>query len=393
MSARSVRWLAWSLFGLCIACQVTTLALVIWGSAPNDQLFILITIGYAVVGLLVALREPANAIGWLLLVGAASLGLEETGIAYVVAAEGPAEPLAAWLAVQLVWLYVGIVLLPLLYPTGRLPTPRWRPALQLGVAGLVSFHIGELFQPGLLDLDVEEQVANPIGVDHPLVGLARVLGEVVLVGCLVLSVVSLGLRLRRSRGRERRQLELFAYVVGLAVTSLLLGMLTLVAGADPPAWVEVLGTIGWTSTLALLLLGLPVAIGVAILRHRLYDIDLVIKRTLVYGTLTATLVATYLLLVLTIRPLLGPVAGESKLAVAASTLAVAALFRPLRARIQPTVDRRFFRSRYDAARTVEGFSGRLRDELDLQSLGADLRGVVHDTMQPVHVSLSLRSAS
>jgi len=138
VSARSVRWLAWSLFGLCIACQVTTLALVIWGSAPNDQLFILITIGYAVVGLLVALREPANAIGWLLLVGAASLGLEETGIAYVVAAEGPAEPLAAWLAVQLVWLYVGIVLLPLLYPTGRLPTPRWRPALQLGVAGLVS---------------------------------------------------------------------------------------------------------------------------------------------------------------------------------------------------------------------------------------------------------------
>ena len=236
-------------------------------------------------------------------------------------------------------------------------------------------------------------MANPIGVDHPLVGLARVLGEVVLVGCLVLSVVSLGLRLRRSRGRERRQLELFAYVVGLAVTSLLLGMLTLVAGADPPAWVEVLGTIGWTSTLALLLLGLPVAIGVAILRHRLYDIDLVIKRTLVYGTLTATLVATYLLLVLTIRPLLGPVAGESKLAVAASTLAVAALFRPLRARIQSTVDRRFFRSRYDAARTVEGFAGRLRDELDLQSLGADLRGVVHDTMQPVHVSLSLRSAS
>jgi len=393
VSARMARWLAGSMFALFAGCLLATLALVIWGSAAIDQAFVTIIVGYAVVGVLVATREPGNPIGWLLLVAALSLGLATTGTAYVEATEGPGEPLAALVAVQSVWLYVAIVLVPLLYPTGRLPTPRWRAAIWLGLAGLVILHVGELLQHGSLDLGIDEQVANPIGVDHPLVDLARILGEVVVFCSVVLSAVALGLRLRRSHGRERQQLKLFTYVVVMAVTILLLGLLTLLAGVDPPVWIDRLSTAAWISTLALVLIGMPIAIGVAILRHQLYDIDVVIKRTLVYGTLTAALLTTYLGSVLLLRLVLAPVAGDSDLAVAGSTLAVAALFRPARSRIQAVVDRRFYRSRYDAARTVESFAGRLREELDLEALGTDLRGVVRDTMQPAHVSLWLRSAT
>lgn len=392
MSVLTARLLAGSLLGLYVGCLLATVGLVIWDSATVSQLLLIITIGYAVVGALVATREPGNAIGWLLLVAAVSLGLQEIGTASVVATEGPGEPVAAWLAVQSVWLYVGIVLLPLLYPTGRLPTPRWRSVLWLGVAGLVIAHLGILLDPSI-DLDDSQQVANPIGVDSSLVEFARVLGEVVLFSCLVLSAVSVVMRLRRSHGRERQQLKLFAFVAGLAAVVLLLGLLTLLADSDAPMWVDVLSTVSWFSTLALVVLGLPIAIGVAILKHRLYGIDLVIKRTLVYAALTATLVATYLVLVLVLRTALNPLTGESDLAVAASTLTVAALFRPVRANIQTLVDRRFYRSRYDAAKTLERFSGRLRDELDLTTLGDDLRRVVSDTVQPAHVSLWLREAA
>lgn len=391
MSRRTAGWLAGSLLGVYVGCVLAIVGLVVWDSATGSQLFILITLGYAVVGTLVAVREPGNAIGWLLLTAAVSLGVQELGTASVVATQGPGEPVAALLSAQSVWLYFGIVLLPLLYPTGRLPTPRWRPALWLGVTGLVVVHLGELLQPSI-DLDGPWQVPNPIGVDNPLVELARVLGEVVLFSCLVLSAVSVSLRLRRSHGRERQQVKLFAYVAILSAAVLLVGLLSLLGGSDPPTWLEVAGSIGWYSALALVVLGLPVAIGVAILRHRLYDIDLVIKRTLVYGALTAILVGTYLVAVLVLRLALDPFAGDSDLAVAGSTLAVAALFRPLRTRIQQVVDHRFDRSRYDAVRTVEGFSTRLRDELDLDALGVDLRRVVDDTVHPAHVSLWLRSA-
>ena len=202
----------------------------------------------------------------------------------------------------------------------------------------------------------------------------------------LVTLTSVAIRFRRSRGVERQQLKGFVWWAGL-MTVMLVG--SGVAGAVAPQT----GTADYVAgfVFAVVLCGLPASVGVAILRYRLYDIDLVIKRTLVYGSLTAMLVATYLLVVLLLRLVLTPAIGESELAVAGSTLAVAALFRPLRSRIQAIVDRRFYRSRYDSTLTLEGFSGRLRDELDLESLGTDLRGVVQTTMQSTHVSLWFRS--
>ena len=197
-------------------------------------------------------------------------------------------------------------------------------------------------------------------------------------------MAGLVVRLRRSRGVERLQLKWVAYVGSLMLSALLLAAVSL---AFRSPLVDPIGTIGWGVFLLLVVFGLPAAVGASILRHRLYDIDVVINRTLVYGALTATLGATYLGLVL----LVGLTVGQSNVAIAVSTLAVAALFRPARSRIQGAVDRRFYRRRYDAGQTLEAFGARLRDELDLDALRGEIASVVGETVQPAHVSLWLRS--
>jgi hypothetical protein len=201
-------------------------------------------------------------------------------------------------------------------------------------------------------------------------------------------------RFRRFHGRERQQLKWLAAAAGTTATLFFLSIGTAIAtgqaaqssSASQLLWLTILDTIGLFSFVLI-----PVAIGIAVLRHRLYDIDLIINRALVYGALSAALGAVYFPGVTVLQGLFSPITGESSLAVAGSTLVVAALFRPARARIQSFIDRRFYRSRYDAARTVEEFFIRLRDEVDLENLSSHLLGVVEETMQPSRVSLWLRS--
>jgi hypothetical protein len=242
---------------------------------------------------------------------------------------------------------------------------------------MVGVAAAPALRPGEMPDAAVKGTVNPLGIDGAdavIDWLEAVSGLAALLS-IALATASLVIRFRRSRGVERQQLKWFA-------SAALLFALACVSFLALAGSLEFLGQLLILTCYALI----PVAAGVAILRHRLYDIDVVINRALVYGALTATLGATYLAVVL----LVGLAVGHSGFAVAVSTLAVAALFRPARAAIQGAVDRRFSRRRYDAARTLEAFGTRLRDEVDLEALTADLRGVVADTVQPAHVSVWLR---
>jgi hypothetical protein len=394
MSPRAARVVAWSVFVLFLALCALTLGLVAFRDAGvNDEWLVVLTIGYATVGALVASRHPRNAVGWLLLAVALTFAVQGAVDAYVAGPPGPGVTAAAWVAdwIWYAWLYLAVVFLPLVFPTGRLVSPRWRPVAWLGAAALGLSICGTAF----LDrpLDMRPQRPNPLGASGVLGTVVEVTGPLsAALGALafVLAAASLVLRMRRARGRERQQLKWFAYVGSVAVGGLVVASFAEVGGEDSGQWVYVLGATGWFTALLTIVIGMPVAVGFAILRHRLYDVDVVIRRTLVYGALTATLAAGYLGCVLLAQLVMSPGSG---LAVAASTLVVAALFRPALARIQAVVDRRFYRRRYDARQTLESFGTRLRDEVDLDALGAELRGVVGETMQPAHVSLWIRSRS
>jgi hypothetical protein len=281
-----------------------------------------------------------------------------------------------------------VVVVLLLFPDGRFLTRRWRwVGVAAGVTALV-FALAIAFDPG--PLYTIEYIANPLGIGAAgdALELFRELASAALTVFIILAGVSLVIRYRRAEPAVRRQIKWLAIgaagAVGLIFTFSLLEVFT----ETDRGLGEVV-----TSALALLsMLLIPACVAIAMLRHRLYDVDVVIRRTVVYAALTAALAATYIGAVLLLGLALGPVTEESDLAIAGSTLAVAAAVRPLRARIQAAVDRRFFRSRYDAALTVEAFGARLRDEVALESLDAELRGVVAETMRPAHVWLWLREA-
>jgi hypothetical protein len=397
VSARAATGLAWSLFAIFAVIVLATVALTVFDRGGED-FFVILAVGYPLVGAQVASRHPANPVGWLLLaigIGLALGGLVDTNIR---SASAPLFAVSAWLSewTWYIWLILAGVFLPLVFPNGRLVSSRWRPVLWLAGAALLFSVVSTAFEPGAVDADSARPVDNPVGIEgaEDVLTVAARIGDVLAAASFLLAAASLVARFRRSRGTERQQLKWFAYVALVAIAGLTLAMMQVLFGKQagdegPGGWLEVAGSVGWFTVLMAVVVGMPLATGTAILRHRLYDIDVVIRRTLVYTALTATLAVSYVGSVLLLQLVLSP---GSDLAIAASTLAVAALFRPAASRIQQLVDRRFYRRRYDATQTIEAFSARLRDQVELDALSAELRAVVAQTMQPVHLSLWLRGA-
>jgi hypothetical protein len=369
------------------------------GQADEGVLVILLA-GFAIAGRLLTRRRPENRVGWILAWIAVVFALQ--GVADGIAASATRDDprivaeIAGWLSewVWYFWLGLAGVALPLLFPDGRLASRRWRPVAWAGIAGALLGALGSMFAPGPLAVDAEITLVNPVGIAGAdgFLDVVTGLGTVLTVAGFVGGAASLATRLRRSRGAEHQQLKWFVFVVAGMATGLLLAGFAVAMGEDNQVLV-VIGSIGWMSMLFFMGIGIPLATGVAVLRHRLYDIDLVIRRTVVYAALSATLLASYLGLVLLLGLALSPLTDESDLAIAGSTLAVAALFRPLRSRIQDAVDRRFYRRRYDTERTVEAFSARLRDQVELSAVEHELRTVAAQTMQPAHLTLWLREAA
>ena len=376
---------AWLLWAIAIAMLVAGASLSAAAGGPFDAILsdILIVPVAATVGALIFARVPRNPIGWIFLgVGLlAGLCALLAGCADSALLDGASSrPLGEVSADITRWLWAPEVLVPvtfglLLFPDGRLPSRRWRLLLWLAGVGIValSAFVG-------LSAQGEEWRSEGDPSDQNIGAVVAILGVLgaAVVPALIGSVAAVIVRFRRSSGEERQQLKWLTYGGTIAAAVLL------VAGT---AFDEKGGT---GVAIAAALASIPIWIGIAILRHRLYDIDVVINRTLVYGALTATLAAAYLGSVLLLQLLLRPLTEESNLAIAGSTLAVAALFRPARTRIQAAVDRRFYRRKYDAARTLERFGARLRDQVALDNLSAELRAIVAETMQPSHVSLWLR---
>ena len=391
-------WVAWSMLAVFIVSVVlATILGVADGSLQQDPAnFAVYVLGFGafmVVGALVVAHRPGNPIGWIfsaiaLLAFTGGLTAEYATYALVTRPGSlPGATFAAWYA-SWPWyptLALALVFTPLLFPTGRLLSPRWRPLAWLAGAATAAFTVLAALQADLVlgddDLGKHHVIANPIGVaglenpEESTVGGA-------LLGLITLSAlvafVSLVIRFWRSRGEERQQLKWFTYAGALVPLTWLADFL--------PA------TVGDTVSAAPIVF-LPAAAGIAILRYRLYDIDRLINRTLVYGLLTVLLGAVYVVGVFGLGQLLNPVSGESALAVAASTLAVAALFQPARRRVQQAVDRRFNRRKYNTAKTIQAFSTRLREQVDLDTLSTEVLAVVDQTMEPTRVSLWLRPSA
>ena len=419
MSHHAASRLAWSLSGLSLAMFVASIALYVlarsarspgnWVTAGtvSDLLGFVLLLAFPFVGTLVASRRPHNPIGWICLaVGFLWMLLQITNYysVYGVARPGSVPfPVAIgtlsnqWLWVPTVGL-LGIYLL-LLFPDGKLPSKRWRPLAWFSGAVVVLLSVTEGLAPG--PLENQGGVRNPFGLEElPWLADASWVILPLLPLCMLASAVSLELRFRRSGGEVRQQIKWLAFVasfVGLLYLIVLVSPLIFApevlggGGRLPPLplWVEFLFSVA-----SLGFAGIPVAIGFAVLKYCLYDIDVVINRTLVYSALTVMLAAVYFGGVATTQLVFRGLTGQEEqpqLAVVISTLVIAALFNPLRRYIQSFIDRRFYRRKYDAAKTLEAFSAKLREETDLEALNNDLVSVVRETMQPTHVSLWLHA--
>jgi hypothetical protein len=406
MSPRTTARLAWALVALSVALLLGGIALShvasstvpdrpLGGEAGDSSVVTNVTnlltlLPFSVVGAIIVSRHPRNTIGWIFCSIGLAVGIQAltTGYAEYWLASGSGSrslgETAAWFST---WSWIPVVAVPtsfllLLFPDGSLPSPRWRPIAWCAGLGITGFVVGYALEAG--PLEEFPQIVNPYGVDSPLLGIVAIAAFIVVVGSMVASAVSLIVRHRRAGSEQRQQIKWLAYGGTVVVGTIF------VAGTAPP-FISGLNYMVSIVIISVALLGLPIFTGIAIVRHRLYDIDLLINRTLVYGSLTATLVLVYIGSVVSLQAAVRVLTGqESTLAIVASTLAIAALFNPLRRRVQALVDRRFYRSKYDAAKTLEAFNARLRDETELDTLSDDVVGVVRETVQPAHVSLWLR---
>jgi hypothetical protein len=393
MSPRVAAWLAWLLWVLTAVFCVLSLFM------PNEQnrlnsLLLLATwlVASSSVGAIIVSRRPGNPVGWILCaVGflfASSLFSGLYAFRALVSSPGslPAGEVAAWFHA---WVqnpaYLLFIYLFLLFPDGQLLSHRWRPLLWIvGIVVATSILVGA-FYPG--PISGLEPVRNPLGIEAAR-GILVFAGRLLLylfTALLLASAVCVYLRFRRGSGTERQQIKWLAYAAALLGATALVGTV-----GD-----LLLGGLGWWFLLLLgaVFLGVPLSIGAAMLHYRLYEIDLIINRTLVYGALTALLALVYFSGVAATEAVFRTLTGQQEqpqLAIVVSTLVIAALFNPLRRRIQGFIDRRFYRRKYDARKTLEAFSAKLRDKTDLEALNAELVGVVRETMQPAHVSLWLR---
>ncbi len=409
MSPRAAAWLAWSLWGLSVVLFAPSVPLYLAnptsGGLALRVVEVVVTMALVLtlssMGALVATRRPENRVGWILLAAGVALGaaLSTDGYAEFSLADPsgrlPGTEWMAWAAQWILILGLGQVMafLPLVFPNGRLPSHRWRLVGWLAVVALAMIGLTRAFAPG--QLEEYPEIENPLGtgmLGGNFWSSLNGAGWALFMVSSVLSATSMVVRLRRAQGVERQQLKWFASAAALVAIAI---VATFTAYAFTAVVYMTDAQTPYLEVAQLLLLasltGLPIAVGVAILRYRLYDIDLLINRTLVYGSLTAILALVYLGGVVSLQYAFRALTGqESQLAIVASTLAIAALFNPLRRRVQGFVDRRFYRRKYDARKTLEAFSVKLREETDLDTLNAELVGVVRETMQPSHVSLWLR---
>ena len=391
MTDRTLGRLSWPLWFASVLLTAAGLAFYAFDHLADQGTQALLApplLAFATVGAIVDSRRPANPIGWIFSVVGLLIAVQLFSFEYadrgLVRAPGslPAATVFAWLQTWIWTPALGLAgtLLLLLFPEGRLVSQRWRPVAWAGFAATALAAASRALRPG--GLENFPAAENPVGLGRPGGGLDAIAGahagELLIFLVVLASIASLAVRYCRAGWVEREQLKWF-----LCATAALGAANVVVAATNG-------GAVGWGLWLAAMI-AMPVATGVAILRYRLYAIDRIINRTLVYGALSALLGGLYFGIVIALEQAFSPVTQGSELAVTGSTLAVAALFRPVRRRIQTFVDRRFYRRKVNAERTLGAFTDRLRREIDLDTLTAELQTAAQETMQPAHVSLWVRA--
>jgi hypothetical protein len=389
MTRRVLVALAWTV----VAFDVLAVILVLVGLLPEPPssppggslIFVFLTASYGIVGARVVTRDVRNSVGWILWVQPTLIALSGAGVAYAqisvqrYGASLPGTALLGWAGSSSLVLFILLtaLVIPMLFPNGRLRSRRWRPVAALVTLATTLTMTGMMF----VDQPVLPGLPNPFGIPgaEAVLELASQVGAASTLLSLPLVVASVVVRFRRGSGVEREQVKWFA--IGFLVPAILL-LAALALQAVELLWVGAVASLG----------AIPITIGIAILRYHLYEIDRIISRTIGWALVTGMLVVVFAAFVVTLQAVLAPVTKENTLAVAASTLIAFALFQPLRRRVQRAVDRRFDRARYDGERIVAAFAGRLRDQVDLGSLEEEMARVAHEAVRPSGTAVWLRNA-